>query len=100
MAISPATRALEWSERVERRLASSFDLGDIVGGLQAEPLVLREQRDDARDSAHGPREERACVRVVREVRTAPPQLAQLMSRAVDLACETHDEAVGAPDRRL
>jgi hypothetical protein len=85
---------------IERRLASSFDLGDIVSGMRAEPFVFREQRHDIRDNAHGPCEAGACARFRREVYTAPLQLAHLMSRVVDLACETHDKAVFTPDRRL
>jgi hypothetical protein len=68
--------------------------------MHTEPFVLREQRHDMRDSAHGPCEEGVCARLRREVYTAPLQLAHLMSRAIDLARETHDKAVGAPDRRL
>ena len=98
--IFPATRALECVKRIERRLASSFDLVDIFSGMYAEPVVLSEQRHDMRDSAHGPCEERACACVGRELYTAPLQLAHLMSRAINLACETHDKSVGAADRRL
>jgi hypothetical protein len=93
-------RGLECVQRIERRLASSFDLGHIFSGIHAEPFVLREQRHDMRDSVHRPCQEGACVRVGREVQTAPLQLVQLMSGAVDLARETHDKAVGSPDRRL
>ena len=53
-----------------------------------------------RDGAHGTGEELARVRVGREAQAALLQFAYLVSYAVDLARETRDEAVGAPDGRL
>ena len=87
-------------QRFERRRARRFDLSDLLRGLHAEPPVLREQRHNARDGAHRAGEERARARVGGEVHAALLQVAHLVSCAIDLARETHNEAVGAPDGRL
>ena len=88
--------AAEWgrAERFERGRGRRLELFDILRSLHlttpsaAEPAVIGEQLDDARDEAH--RLSQAHVRVgVNDgrIRSIPPllQLAQLVVRTVDLA---------------
>lgn len=89
MEVLRPTLAQARAQRVERRRARRFDLSDLLCGLAKTP-ILREQRHDARDAAHGASEERARARVDGEVHAALLQVTYLVSCAVDLARETHD----------